>query len=459
MEQKNYNIANNRNDFINNVINDLDNNNNICIVSQSRSECDNFYNLLTDKFKNKVIKIYTSLTDDIEKQININEEWLNCDCLIYSPTIEAGCSFNHIHYDKIYGILCNNTTSQRSYMQMLSRIRKVKSNIITILNEKVFRIRENNIKYCNYNDISEELRLYKIFEMKTEYIKKDNKLLKINSFDNYSKNYIYNIIEQKNKESYYFLNKLKDIIETKNGIFNFIEKTEIKNIIKFDKPTNKLYELIINSNDINHEQYIQIKNSKKNNECTEENKIISLKYYYCHKLCLSNINLEILKMYYNKIYYLNNFLCIVDIRNFKENEEAGSIIKFNKQKLINNFIRNLGFVNIFDNTHNISNDELSNNFYNLYNTNELFKTAIYNIKKINIDNLTLKHMISYINSILSSYSIKIESHKNIKFGYNIKILNYIDEILYNKIINGYKIHDQNNLFYYDEADIKLKHLY
>ena len=99
------------------------------------------------------------------------------------------------------------------------------------------------------------------------------------------------MIERKNKESYYFLNKLKDIIESKNGVFNFIEKTEIKNIIKFDKPTNKLYELIINSNDIIYEQYIEIENSKKNNECTEENKIISLKYYYCHKFILDKHNL------------------------------------------------------------------------------------------------------------------------------------------------------------------------
>ena len=164
-------------------------------------------------------------------------------------------------------------------------------------------------------------------------------------------------------------------------------------------------------------------------------------------------------MYYNKTYYLNNFLNIIDIRNFKQNEEAGNIIKFNKQKLINNFISNLGFKNIFDNTYNISNEELSNNFYNLYNTNELFKMSIYNIKKINIENLTSKHMISYINSILSSYSIKVESQKNKKYGYNIKILYYVDEILYNKIINGYKIHDEHNLFYFDEADIKLKHLY
>ena len=344
-------------------------------------------------------------------------------------------------------------------MQMLSRIRKVKSNIITILNDKIFKIREYQINYYNYDDISEEIRLYKIFEMKSEYVKKNDKLFKVNTFDEYTKNHIYNMIEQKNKESYYFLNKLKQIIESKNGIFNFIEKTEIKDIIKFDKPTNKLYELIINSEDITHDQYIQIENSKKNNECTEENKIISLKYYYCNKLCLSNINLEILKMYYNNTSYLNNFLSVIDIKNFKQNEEAGNIIKYNKQKLINNFISNLGFKNIFDNTHNISNEQLSNNFFNLYNTNELFKTSVYNIKKINIDSMTSKHMISYINSILSSYSVKISSNKNKIFGYSITILNYVDEILYNKIINGYKINNENNLFYFDEADVKLKHLY
>ena len=154
---------------------------------------------------------------------DVNIEW-KCDCLIYSPTYESGVSFDHKNFfDKIYGILCNSTTSQRSYMQMLSRIRKVNCNELIILNHKMFKLRKNNINYYNYNDISEEIKLYKIFEMKTEYIKReiDNKLLKINSFDDYSKNYIYNIIEQKNKESYYFLNKLKDIIESKNGVFNF----------------------------------------------------------------------------------------------------------------------------------------------------------------------------------------------------------------------------------------------
>ena len=82
---------------------------------------------------------------------------------------------------------------------MISRIRKVNCNELIILNDK-FKLKKININYYNYNDISEEIRLYKIFEMKTEYIKKDNKLLKINSFNDYTKNYIYNVIEQKNKK-------------------------------------------------------------------------------------------------------------------------------------------------------------------------------------------------------------------------------------------------------------------
>ena len=257
---------------------------------------------------------------------------------------------------------------------------------------------------------------------------------------------------------YFFLNKLKDIIESKNGIFNFIEKTEKKDIIKFDKPTNKLYELIINSNDINYEQYIQIENSKKNNECTEDNKIISLKYYYCHKLCLSNINLELLKIYYNNTSYINNFLSIIDIRNFKKNEEAGNIIKYNKQIFINEFIKNMQ-LNIFDKNFKISQENLINNFRILYNNSSLFKMSIYN-NKYDINNINKpKHLVGFINSLLSSYCIKLSSNKKTKYGYSIKILYYADEILNNKRKNGYKIHDENKLFFFNEEDIQLKNLY
>ena len=117
-DKKIYNIINDRNEFINYLIDDLNNNLNIAIVSQSRRQCDDYQKILLQKFPSKIIKIYTSLTDDFEKKKDVNIEWKNSNVIIYSPTIEAGVSFNHDnHFNKIYGILCANSTSQRSYLQ------------------------------------------------------------------------------------------------------------------------------------------------------------------------------------------------------------------------------------------------------------------------------------------------------------------------------------------------------
>ena len=76
MEQKTYNIMNDRNKYINNIISDLNDNKNIAIISQSRSECDNFYNLLSNKFENKIIKNYHIL-NVIEKQYKYFYYYLN----------------------------------------------------------------------------------------------------------------------------------------------------------------------------------------------------------------------------------------------------------------------------------------------------------------------------------------------------------------------------------------------
>ena len=144
------------------------------------------------KFPNKIIKIYTSLTDDIEKKKDVNVEWKNSNVIIYSPTIEARVSFDHDnHFDKIYGILCVNSTSQRSYLQMLARIRKVKNNKIIILNDVLFK---NNIvnNYVNMLDVKEDLKKLSIFPMQIEYVTKLDIRYKICKYDDYTNNYLHN---------------------------------------------------------------------------------------------------------------------------------------------------------------------------------------------------------------------------------------------------------------------------
>jgi len=59
---------------------------------------------------------------------DVNENWLQCDVLIYSPTVDAGANFDRVHINKIYGIFLIIITSPRSFLQMLARIRKSTDN-------------------------------------------------------------------------------------------------------------------------------------------------------------------------------------------------------------------------------------------------------------------------------------------------------------------------------------------
>jgi hypothetical protein len=94
--------------------------------------------MLNDKYPKKKIYLYTGKSDDCLKKhhlSNVSEHWSQADVIIYSPTIEAGVNFDVPgHFNKIYGILSCQSTSQRAFFQMLSRFRKVSNNQITILN-------------------------------------------------------------------------------------------------------------------------------------------------------------------------------------------------------------------------------------------------------------------------------------------------------------------------------------
>ena len=254
-------------------------------------------------------------------------------------------------------------------MQQTSRVRKLRYNTIMILNDKIFKL--NNINnFINYDDITEHIKTLNIYPMEIQYIIKNNLKLQIKTFDNYTNNYIYNEIEIHNKQSYYFLTKLKSIIENKGHIFNFIEieKTEIMH----EKGTNELYNEIILCENITQNEYDIIETQKKNNECSKINKIKALKFYYLYKLGLKNLNLDVLKTFYNKTNLINNFLSIIDIQNYKQNQEAENIKKYNKLILIKQLLLDFNINNIFDTNYNISESEFTNYFDNSINNNKIF---------------------------------------------------------------------------------------
>ena len=83
--------------------------------------------MLTDKYEDKnVIRLYTSITDDNEKENDMNNIlaiWGGSNCIIITPTIEVVGRFDKLHFDKCYGVICENSCSQRFYYQMVSRVR------------------------------------------------------------------------------------------------------------------------------------------------------------------------------------------------------------------------------------------------------------------------------------------------------------------------------------------------
>ena len=81
------------------------------------------------EFPEKKTILYTQQTNrkkEISDTLNdVNTEWLKYDVVLYSPTIQAGLSFEQKHFDYCYGIFNNSSSDDADCCQMIHRIRDV----------------------------------------------------------------------------------------------------------------------------------------------------------------------------------------------------------------------------------------------------------------------------------------------------------------------------------------------
>ena len=186
----------------------------------------------------------------------------------------------------------------------------------------------------------------------------------------------------------------------------------------------------------------------------------------CHKLGLDVLSLDIIKLFYNKYYLIDNLICLIDIKNYKLNNDAATIMHYDKSKLIIELIKDIGFNNIFNSKQYIKNDELITNFKMIFNKSELYSNQKasklnYNIPSFKFDDSTTsKQLLGHINTILRDYSIKIilyrETSNKIRMNYyKIEILNNVDEMIKSKIDNhNYNLIDTNNIFKCDKNNLE-----
>ena len=405
--------------------------------------------------------------------IDTEKEFDELDILIYTSTIEAGVNYDKERFHKIYGVFIENTTSQRSFFQMLSRVRKFYCCDILILSEK---LQYNQLKFFSFDEIKTNV-LNSKFTDENSYDKTINKingvLRETKKLNNYGINYIYNLLEQRNKHKslflYYFevlaIHKGHNITIDINDEIETEDKKEIKELNLFKKSIKNTE--IINADDINEDKFKNLIKKQNNHTLIEKEKNDLSKHFCKLKLGVDSLDDEIIDKYgnNNKIF---NFINIIDIENYKKDGDDHKAFYEEKINIVQSLINDFGFKNVFDKKI-LNPDELQEKAEYIKENNELFKNNNIRCKfnKLKATNYfkTNKAFLGLINSIFDEYGFKIESkqirnEKDRQYIYKIKIDNGIEEILYYKINNGFKLVDTHQIFNYkyDEKKAMFDHL-
>lgn len=200
------------------LIEDLKNKKNIAIICLSKNVLDELYEKIIGTIKSIKIIRYTSMTDDEQKMelTNVNQIWTNFQCLLYSPTIEAGVDFNKEHFNKIYCFLTGGSCSPRSFLQMIGRIRTITDNKVRCFCDKTMKFEDKNCYIPPVNEV-EQIMINK------NHIANNNKFTKVDErssqlvikSDAFTSTFAYNYLENYEKQVH-FLTILKELIIEKN---------------------------------------------------------------------------------------------------------------------------------------------------------------------------------------------------------------------------------------------------
>lgn len=133
----NYNLCHYQNNtyMYDKIVKALEDGENIAIMANKKTDLENIKDLIANDFPDIDIGIYTANTDiKIKKEhmSDVNKYWKNKRVILYTPTITAGISFEEEWFDQIFALFTNRSCDVLTCMQMLGRIRNVKSKNITI---------------------------------------------------------------------------------------------------------------------------------------------------------------------------------------------------------------------------------------------------------------------------------------------------------------------------------------
>ena len=151
----------------------------------------------------------------------------------------------------------------------------------------------------------------------------------------------------------------------------------------------------------------------------------------CSIILLECVNGTKYELHTREAYYIRTLKCVNKNIPNRTNKEY---FENNKENILN-MISELGFNNIFDKKNKINAYDLSSNFMDIYDNNNIYRSLKITFNYT--DETSNKKLLGHLNTILKNYSLKIVSTVKRVGGnrkinvYNIEELNKIDE---NKII-------------------------
>ena len=468
--------------FENKMIDDLHNNLRLVIPTMSSVYAYETQKKINDMFPTKKVIIYTSVTSDKEKQDikGLIELWQTADVVIYTPTIEAGVSFDVPgHFDKLYGYMCVGSCSQRSYKQMLSRVRKFNTTEFNIYsNQKL-----ENGKSWTYEEIETNSLYPKDLVLRNEYVHDDEseetKIVLKN--DLYRQIYIHNTVEEKNKHSKAFMSIFFEIATTSGYTINIVpiykDCDEDDDAECGKKKVKKLltkYTDILDAVDIDRQVYYTYIKLQKQGNATKDQKLSIQKFLIKSLVGIDNLNYDdydtkvhaydIVKTYVDSS-TLNNLIGLIDETQIKDKDEIKEIEKNKLISYVKTIINKLGFNNCCDKK-KIDKETFTKTCYDacIYLSDmskDLLFNQICNQSKDDLEYLKdapISSQMRKLNIILNRCGIKVScehigkdkiTRKNIDV-YRLDIIDYLDEIISNKLTyQPYKFHrinDKSGLF-------------
>ena len=422
----------------------------ICIVSQSATRATTLENELQEKYPDLVVKKLVG-TDggETKKQFleDINQTLEKVNIFIYSPVIESGVDIT-VKVAKIFGILCNKSNSQRAYLQMLARCRNVQDPRMDILNDPSLKP-NNNYCFWKFREVL-ELNKHTVKNTDLRFVVEGNQL----TLDEQSRNErrklisVFNATEKLNKHPSVYINYLKVLATAKGMTFEIQEDVSEEKAPKAEKKNYKI-SAILEAKDLELDEYEEITTRKKMGKTTTEENYQWEKHFWKRFFLVQQLDEKVLKNFIYGTNPLNNFLSLIDIRNFEREDNMRTAKHEERVKLITKLLFDLGFDSVVDTIKELDQESFQSNFVcnvvedpafkNYRRLNELFDMR--KDKRIN-EKMTLVQITNWTNQILEPFSLKIAGKDG---KYKIELLNDILELIRRKNARGRSYEDGRNL--------------